>query len=143
MAVKVRELIAEEAARGVPYHRMVLAGVAQGGALATHVALGMGQGQQLGGVVSVSGYVPLRGRYPQRLTEAGKNTAVLVVHGRADRAIEWEWAKKGWEQLEREGVKDIERRVEHGMSHQLTQLHFAQVMDWIKQRLTPPRPSNA
>ena len=135
MAVQVRQLIDEEVGRGVPYHRIVLMGVAQGGALAVHVGMGMGGGQQLGGVGSVSGYVAVRERYPQRLTEAGRRTPLLVLHGRADRAVEWEWAKRGWEELERGGVSRIERRVEHSMNHQLTHLHFAQLMDWVQHTL--------
>ena len=144
MAEKVRQLIEEEVARGIPYHRIVLMGVAQGGAMAVHVGMGMGEGHQLGGVGVVSGYLALRGRYPQRLTEAGRRTPLLVLHGRADRAIEWDWARKGWEALEKEGVKNIERRVEHSMNHQLTHLQFAQLMDWVQQTLpvlTPHSPT--
>ena len=133
MAERVRALIDEEVGQGVPYHRIALAGVAQGGALAVHVALAMPQGRRLAGAASVSGYLALSSRYPSRLSEEGRRTPLLVVHGQADRAIDWEWAKRGWEALERGGVRRIERRVEHAMNHQLTHQQFAHTLTWLEE----------
>ena len=133
MAERVRALIDEEVARGLPHHRIALAGVAQGGALAVHVAMAMPQGCRLAGVASVSGYLALPSRYPTRLSEEGKRTPLLVVHGKADRAIEWDWAQRGWEALEKGGVRRIECRVEHSMDHHLTHRHFADTLAWIEE----------
>ena len=140
MAVQLRALIDEEVALGVPHARLALAGVAQGGALAVHVALSMPEAQRLAGVACVSGYLPLQSRYPQRLTDAGRRTPLLVVHGKADRAIDWQWAQSGWELLERCGVRHVERRVEHAMNHQLTHAQFAHTMHWLQERTAPTAP---
>jgi predicted esterase len=132
MAARLQELIEEESLL-VDSGRIVIAGAAQGGALAVHVALGLKGGRSLAGAVCISGYVPLLSRYPQRIG-AGNRTPVLVVHGKADRAVEWEWARRGWDRLEASGVK-VERRVESATDHQLSMHSFHSSMDWADERM--------
>jgi len=81
--VAIEQLIAEERARGVPAHRIVLAGFSQGGAMALDV--GLRHAEALGGLLILSAYLPL----PDALKalSANRTTPVFVGHGTADMVV--------------------------------------------------------
>jgi predicted esterase len=56
-ALAIAALIEHEAARGIPYQRIVLAGFSQGSAMALHTGLRFKQ--RLAGIMALSGYLPL------------------------------------------------------------------------------------
>lgn len=55
-------MVAEEEKAGIPSERVVIGGFSQGGALALYSALTMKK--PLGGVMSLSGWLPLAGEFP-------------------------------------------------------------------------------
>ena len=135
MAARIEELLTEEEQLIGSPSRIVLAGTAQGAAMAAHIALARPLNRQLAGVVAISGYLPLAHKYPQRLGEGGKRTPMLVVHGKGDRAIPWEWARQGWERLRALGVP-VEQRADQSMSAQLSMQQFTQSFMWISDVLS-------
>lgn len=80
----VEELVEREIARGVPAHRIVLAGFSQGGAIALHTGLRFGQ--QLGAIVALSTYLPLRKDSNNELCST-KNLPIFMAHGTLDTVI--------------------------------------------------------
>lgn len=137
-AEQLRALIDSEAAL-VGAEGVVVAGAAQGGTLALHMALS--HPRRLAGVVAFSSYLALPSLYPAHVHAANSRTPVLVVHGRLDRAIPWEtFAKPRYESL-RKAVPSlpIETRVEFAMDHRMSSAHFMQAMHWIRQRVDASR----
>jgi phospholipase/carboxylesterase len=84
-AASVGELIAREAARGIPAARIVLAGFSQGGAVSLYVA--PRYPQRLAGVMGLSCYLPLATRLAAEQLPANAATPVFLAHGNADPVI--------------------------------------------------------
>lgn len=79
----IKALIDQEVKNGIPSHRIVLGGFSQGGALSLYTALTTQQ--KLGGVVSLSCWLPLRSSFPQASANmANKDIHFLQCHGEAD-----------------------------------------------------------
>ena len=81
----VLALIANEVARGIPQERIVLAGFSQGCAMALHTGLRMAH--RLGGIIALSGYLPLAGRFAAERHAANANTPIFMAHGTMDPVV--------------------------------------------------------
>lgn len=79
----VRELIAQEIARGIPSKKIVLAGFSQGGAVIYHCGLGFDQ--PLGGLLALSTYIASGDQL--RLHPANSKIAVRIFHGTEDEVV--------------------------------------------------------
>src|SRR5450631_4078399 len=80
--LKVRELIAREIQRGIPAHRIVLAGFSQGGAVSLYTAPRFPE--RLAGVMALSTYLPLASRLSAERVPANDGTPIFMAHGLAD-----------------------------------------------------------
>ncbi|CAH2774386.1 MAG: Carboxylesterase (EC [uncultured Paraburkholderia sp.] len=78
----VRQLIAEQNARGIPTSKIFLAGFSQGGAM-TYSA-GLTHPEALGGLIVMSGYVPSKSFIESRLAPANRATLIFAAHGAYD-----------------------------------------------------------
>ncbi len=78
-------LIADQAARGIPPGRIVLAGFSQGGAIVLQAALR--HPQRLAGVLALSTYLPLAGTLAAERSAANAGLPVFMAHGRHDEMI--------------------------------------------------------
>jgi phospholipase/carboxylesterase len=78
-------LIANEVARGIPHERIVLAGFSQGCAMALHTGLRMAH--RLGGIIALSGYLPLAGHFAAERHAANANTPIFMAHGTMDPVV--------------------------------------------------------
>jgi phospholipase/carboxylesterase len=81
----VEALIAREKSRGVPASRIVLAGFSQGCAMA--LLTGVRHAERLGGIVGLSGYLPLAASTAAERHPANDGTPVFLAHGRADPVV--------------------------------------------------------
>jgi phospholipase/carboxylesterase len=79
---KVRELITRENGRGIPTHRIVLAGFSQGGAVSLYVAPRLGE--KLAGVMALSCYLPGESTFAADRQPANDTTPIFMAHGQAD-----------------------------------------------------------
>ncbi len=79
---RVRRLVADEVASGVPPERIVLAGFSQGGAVAIELALT--HTEALAGLVALSTYVVAPERILANLSAANRTLPVLQCHGTYD-----------------------------------------------------------
>lgn len=77
----VAALIRREAERGIPAHRVVLAGFSQGGAVALHAGLRFPE--KLAGIIALSSYLPLRAACGE-FHEANRQTPIFIAHGSLD-----------------------------------------------------------
>lgn len=81
----VRQLIAREAARGIPSQRIFLAGFSQGGAVAYLSALT--HPEQLAGVIALSTYIPAPNLITGERSDANSHLPLFVAHGTDDDVV--------------------------------------------------------
>jgi phospholipase/carboxylesterase len=80
----VAALIRREAERGIPAHRVVVAGFSQGGAVALHAALRYPE--RLAGIIALSTYLPLRLACGE-FHESNRETPIFMAHGSLDPVV--------------------------------------------------------
>jgi phospholipase/carboxylesterase len=81
----VHALIDREVARGVPAHRIVLAGFSQGCAIT--LGAGLRYRERLAGLVGMSGYLPLASNTAAERSDANAQTPIFLAHGRRDPVV--------------------------------------------------------
>ena len=78
----VQQLIDREVARGMPSHRIVLAGFSQGCAIT--LGAGLRHRERLAGLAGLSGYLPLAASTATERHSANAATPMFLAHGRHD-----------------------------------------------------------
>lgn len=81
----IEALITNEKARGIPAHRIVVAGFSQGCAMA--LMTGLRHGERLAGIVGLSGYLPIAATTAAERHGANHDTPVFLAHGRQDPVV--------------------------------------------------------
>lgn len=81
----VRQLITREAGRGIPSHRIFLAGFSQGGAVAYLAALT--HPEPLAGVIALSTYIPCPNLITVERSEVNRHIPLFVAHGTDDDVV--------------------------------------------------------
>ena len=81
----VRALLDQERARGVPAHRIVLAGFSQGCAMT--FMTGLRHAEPLAGLLGMSGYLPLAAATAAQRHPANAGVPIFQAHGTADNVI--------------------------------------------------------
>ncbi|KAK1868010.1 hypothetical protein I4F81_010507 [Pyropia yezoensis] len=89
---RIKGLVAAEVARGMPAERVFVMGFSQGGAVALTHALR--SPVRVGGTVVLSGWLPLRTRYPVAVSEANRDSPILMLHGELDDRVPFASAEK-------------------------------------------------
>jgi phospholipase/carboxylesterase len=82
---QIMELIRRENARGVPTERIVLAGFSQGGAMALYS--GTRYPERLAGLIGLSCYQLLAGRFAAERDPANQATPIFLAHGTQDPVV--------------------------------------------------------
>ncbi len=78
-------LIKRENSRGVPSQNILLAGFSQGSAMTLHI--GLRYPEKLGGMIALSGYIPLADQATQGWSEANCDTPIFLAHGAFDPVV--------------------------------------------------------
>lgn len=81
----VEALIEREVQRGTPRERIVLAGFSQGGAITLHA--GLRQAAPLAGLVALSTYLPVAGKFAAERAAACAKVPIFMAHGTADPVV--------------------------------------------------------
>jgi phospholipase/carboxylesterase len=81
----IEALIAEQVAAGIPASRIVLAGFSQGSAMALLTSLR--HGARLGGVIALSGYLPLAGALAAERHALNHDVPIFMAHGTYDPVV--------------------------------------------------------
>jgi len=81
----IEALIAQEKARGIAAHRIVVAGFSQGCAMA--LMTGLRHAERLAGIVGLSGYLPLAATLAAERHAANQDTPIFLAHGSADPVV--------------------------------------------------------
>jgi phospholipase/carboxylesterase len=81
----INSLIQKEIDRGIPAHRIALAGFSQGGAIALYT--GLRYPQRLAGVLALSTYLPIKTKFAAEHHAANTKTPIFMAHGNEDDVI--------------------------------------------------------
>lgn len=81
----IEQLIAREKARGIPSNRILLAGFSQGCAMTLQT--GLRHSEPLGGLLCLSGYLPLADVAAAERHAANQGTPIFMAHGTGDPVI--------------------------------------------------------
>ena len=127
----VEELIAKEAARGVPVNKVVLAGFSQGGVIALQTALR--QPRRLAGVMSLSAYLPLVQKIEQERNAANNDIPVFLGHGTSDNVVPLVLGKASRDQLIKMGY-DVDWH-QYPMAHSVCAEELRDLSAWFKRVL--------
>lgn len=79
---RIRALIEREQGRGVPSHRVFLAGFSQGGAVA--YTTGLTHPSPLAGIIALSTYLPVASLVAEEAAAANRRIPIFAAHGRED-----------------------------------------------------------
>jgi len=93
----VQDLIARENARGMATDHIVLAGFSQGCAMALHTGLRLDA--RLAGIMGLSGYLPLAGKFAAERRPANQDTPIFLAHGTLDPVVNLSRAQAAREAL--------------------------------------------
>jgi phospholipase/carboxylesterase len=127
----VEELLAREKDRGIPAHRIVLAGFSQGCALA--LLTGLRHRERLAGIAGLSGYLPLAQSTAAERSDGNALTPIFMAHGQQDGVVAIERGKASREVLRALGYS-VEWH-EYPMAHSVCMEEIADLNRWLLQVL--------
>lgn len=81
----IERLIEQEKTRGIPSHRIMLAGFSQGCAMTLQT--GLRYPEKLAGLLCLSGYLPLHTTIATEHHAANQSTPIFMAHGRGDPVV--------------------------------------------------------
>ena len=136
-ATWIGQVVAHEAARGVPHDRIVLAGFSQGGAMALFA--GVQSAKPLAGLICLSGYLPLHEELESIAREGRPLPPVFQAHGTDDPVVPYATGVRSRDLLIGAGV-DVDWR-EYSMGHQVCLEEIKEIGAWLARVLD--RSSNA
>ena len=124
-------LIDRELKSGLSSERVILAGFSQGGAMALFE--GLRYPKLLGGIVCLSGYLPLFETTSNEVSEAGRSVSIFQAHGTQDPVLPYEMGNKTLKFLTKVGYK-IDWH-EYPMGHQISSDELRDLGNWMANRL--------
>ncbi|MGI4846583.1 MAG: alpha/beta hydrolase [Janthinobacterium lividum] len=128
---KVEELIAAQIARGIPAERIILGGFSQGCAMTLQT--GLRHPQKLGGLLCLSGYLPIHTLVEAERHGANHETPIFMAHGRHDPVIAISRAEQGRDILVKLG-HPVEWH-EYMMQHSVAAEELEDIARWFKRVL--------
>lgn len=126
----VEELVQQEVDGGLPSGKVVVAGFSQGGAIALQT---LRSDKKLAGVIGMSTWLTLRKETPI-ISEANKNTPILMCHGNADPVVQYDFGKATYNTLKELGA-DVEFKTYNGMGHSASPQELEAVQEFLKKVL--------
>jgi phospholipase/carboxylesterase len=130
-ARRIDSLIADEIAAGIPSERIVLAGFSQGCAMALHTGLRFPA--RLGGIIGLSGYLPVESTLVGEAAVANLATPLLLVHGTMDPVVPYALGSGSRDLLVAQGYQ-VEW-LEYPMQHQVVMEEIEAIGAFLKRQL--------
>lgn len=127
---EVEALIGRERDRGIPAHRVILAGFSQGGAIT--LAVGLRREQPLLGLAVLSAYLPLAAETPVEATPQGLATPLFMAHGTQDPVVPLAAGQRSADTLRALGMDVSLRR--YPMPHSVCADEVRDLGDWMTRR---------
>lgn len=94
-ALSIGAVIQQEILSGTPAERIIFGGFSQGGALS--LLTGLTTEHKTGGVICLSGWLPIRSRVKDLLSPSAKDLPFFMAHGRADETVNCSYGVASYE----------------------------------------------
>jgi phospholipase/carboxylesterase len=128
---QVEALVAREGERGIPPHRVLLAGFSQGGAIT--LAAGIARAQPLAGLIALSTYLPMAPAQAQAALRAeASKQPVFMAHGQFDPVVPYAGGEVGAAALRQFGF-DVQWH-RYPMQHAVCAEEIRDLGDWMTAR---------
>ena len=127
----ITELIRRENARGIATERIVLAGFSQGGAMALYS--GTRYAERLAGIIGLSCYQLLAGRFAAERDPANQATPIFLAHGTEDPVVPPALGEATCRQLQAAGYT-VEWHA-YSMPHSVCPQEVADIGAWLRRVL--------
>lgn len=121
-------LIAQEEARGVKSENIILAGFSQGAVIA--MMAGLNFPTRLGGVIALSGYLPMAEEVLAHASAANKDIPIFVAHGTEDPIVPYALGKATYAALTQANYSVTWRS--YAMPHTVTAQEIQDISTWMK-----------
>ncbi|KAJ3373454.1 hypothetical protein HDU91_000069 [Kappamyces sp. JEL0680] len=131
-ASQLNALIETELDSGIPNHRILIGGFSQGAAMSYLV--GLSSSIKLGGIMALSGYLPLSSTFDEWAKTANRETPLFVAHGSADPVVQYQYGKSSVEILKEKGYK-VQFETYRGMQHSACNQELEDLSTYISSRL--------
>ncbi len=123
----IQTLIRWEVSRGIPEHRILIAGFSQGGAMALHTALRYPQ--RLAGILALSCYIPLAETLQAERHPANQDIPIFMAHGLYDEVIPVGYGNAAARQLESLGYAP--QWHQYPMGHEVNLQEIRDIGAWL------------
>ena len=123
----INKLIEREIERGIPAENIFLIGFSQGSAMA--LSTGLRYPKKLGGIVGLSGYLPILEKTADEREPANQDTPILMVHGSLDQVVQ---VSRG--EQSRDHLKELGYEVEwhdYPMQHEICAEEIRDINDFL------------
>ena len=127
----INALIEREKERGIATDKILLAGFSQGCAMTFQT--GLRHPEKLGGLIGLSGYLPLESSFEAERSEANKNTPIYYGHGRGDQVIPITRAQQSLALLQKHGY-NVDWH-EYNMPHSVCMEEITDISNFLKRVL--------
>ena len=127
----IEVLMAQEKSRGMPAHRIVVAGFSQGAAVA--LMTGLRHAERLAGIIGMSGYLPLADKTAAERSAANQDTPIFLAHGTHDGVVVLPRATATRDALTALGYP-LEWH-EYPMEHSVCPQEIADLARWLRRAL--------
>jgi phospholipase/carboxylesterase len=124
-AATLEQLIAREQERGVAANKIVIAGFSQGGAIALHA--GLRAKQQLGGVMALSTYLPIKSAFADEIVSS--SLPIFMAHGSLDPLLPMMLGRESRDLLIANGFK-VEWH-DYPMAHSVCAEEIDDIRSWL------------
>ncbi|KAJ2219030.1 hypothetical protein GGF40_003025 [Coemansia sp. RSA 1286] len=138
--IKINQVIRAELDRGIPAERIVLGGFSQGGAMTLYT--GLQTEYRLGGLVVLSGYLPLRERLLSRATDVSKRIPIFQGHGQIDEVVLYQYGQMTQEALKKSGY-NVEFNSYDYMGHSSCNEEIDDLKDFLEKAIPENSPASA
>lgn len=125
---KIIDFIEHEKARGIPSHKIMIAGFSQGAVIALSTALAYTE--TLGGIIALSGYLPEAEYQLTHAKDANKKTPIFLAHGNADPVVPF-FLGKSLHQLLEKFQYPVDWHT-YEMQHSVCPQEIQDIAQWIK-----------
>ena len=123
----INALIEREIERGIPAENIFLAGFSQGSAMA--LSTGLRYPQKLGGIIGLSGYLPIAEQTAEERHSANQDTPILMVHGSLDQVVQMTRGEESRDRL-REWGYEVEWH-DYPMQHEVCAEEIRDINDFL------------
>lgn len=127
----ITQLIEKEKSRGIASENIILAGFSQGGVMSLFV--GLRYAEKLGGVMVLSGYLPLAHQFESDIYPANHTTPIFIGHGNEDMIVPMQLANKSKQQLITQGY--LVEWHEYNMAHSVCSAELTDISKWLQRVL--------